>query len=108
MEWPQVPDAGPQDPEAAIEGEAWCLRCDQQTGYRLEKVEFLGNPVKSSFFCIQCGTRIHPQGSDRKSARRLRGSGLRLRAGAAISFVLILLAPVLIVLLVVYFLWSLF
>ena len=105
-------DAAPfspsQDYEPAAEGKAWCPACDALTSYRLEKVEFLGNPVKASFFCIDCGTRVFHEAQDGAAARRLRGKShrLRLKAGAALGGMLILpiLAAVLAIWLLLRFL----
>ncbi len=107
MELPRVPDADRIDEESAIEGEAWCPRCDRLTGYSLTKVEFLGNPVKTSFFCVGCGTRMHPEARDRTGALRLQAGARWLRLGAAGSFVLMLLLPVLLIAIALYFLWRL-
>ncbi len=98
---------GTADPEEVIEGNAWCVRCDRETGYSLRKIEFLGNPVKASFFCTECGGRTHPEGIDRASALRLRDSARRLRWAATGSFIFILLLPVMLLTLVIYFLWRL-
>jgi hypothetical protein len=95
------------DPPDIVEGNAWCVRCERETGYGLRKIEFLGNPVKASFFCTTCGGRMHPEGLDRASALRLYGSARRLRWAAAGSFILILLFPLMLFTLVVYFLWRL-
>ena len=100
--------AGAADPDDdVVEGNAWCVRCDRETGYSLRKIEFLGNPVKASFFCTECGGRMHPEGNDRSSALRLHVSARRLRLAAAGSFILILLFPLMLLTLVIYFLWRL-
>ncbi|HEU5181254.1 MAG TPA: hypothetical protein VFW45_10695 [Candidatus Polarisedimenticolia bacterium] len=89
-------DAAPisplQDYDPAAEGKAWCPACDAITRFRVEKVEFLGNPVKATCFCIACGTRIFPEAQDPSAARRLRRQNhrLRLQAGAALGAMLIL------------------
>jgi len=95
------------DLEAAVEGKAWCPDCDHQTGYSMTKVEFLGNPVKASFFCVECGGRMHPGAMDRSSALGLRARARWLRFGAASSFVLMLLLPVLLLAAGLYFIWRL-
>jgi hypothetical protein len=100
-----VPDAGPLDPEARIEGKAWCLRCQAETAYRRETVEFLGNAVKSSYFCLACGERIHPGGGDHESARHLRTEGRRLRVAATLTVGILLFLPVLFVALMAWLLW---
>ena len=94
--------SGSQPP---LEGRAWCPRCDRTTGYTLSKVEFLGNPVKASFFCADCGRRMYPGASDRNTARRKQSEGRWLRVGAAGSFLLILLLPLILAAAVLYFLW---
>jgi len=98
---------GAADPDDVVEGKAWCVRCDRETGYSLRKIEFLGNPVKASFFCTECGGRMHPEGHDRTSALRLHVGARRLRWAAASSFILILLFPLMLLTLVIYFLWRL-
>jgi len=102
-----VRETGPADPEVVVEGNAWCVRCDRETGYSLRKIEFLGNPVKASFFCVECGGRTHPEGLDRAAALRLHDSARRLRWAATGSFIFILLLPVVLLTLVIYFLWRL-
>ena len=91
-----------------LEGKAWCPRCDRQTGYTLSKVEFLGNPVKTSFFCAECGGRMHPEAQDRVSALRRQSEGRRLRLAAAGSLLLILLLPVFLASVAIYLLWRMF
>ena len=49
-----------QDDESRAEGKS-CL-CDGLTLHRRESIEFLGNPVKATYFCLQCGERTHPCG----------------------------------------------
>ena len=100
-------EAGTADPEDVVEGNSWCVRCDRETGYNLRKIEFLGNPVKVSFFCIECGGRMHPEAGNRTSALRLHANLRRLRWAAACSFMLILLFPLMLLTLVVYLLWRL-
>src|SRR5262249_18562239 len=95
------------DANPGLEGAAWCSRCGSETGYRSERVEFLGNPVMVSCFCVECGERIYPEAADLKSARRLRSEGRWLRIGAAGSLVLILLVPLLAAAGVLYLLWRL-
>ena len=87
-----APFSSSQDYDPAAEGKAWCPACDALTRYRAEKVEFLGNPVKATFFCLDCGTRIFHQAQDGSAARRLRSQNrrLRLKAGAALGGMLIL------------------
>jgi hypothetical protein len=72
----------------------------------MEKVEFLGNPVRISHFCADCGTRLHPEALDRDSALRRLSEGRKLRAGVAISFFLILLLPLLLAGTVLYLVWK--
>jgi len=91
--------------EEPVEGQAWCLRCDRITGYLLRKVEFLGNPVRASFFCTVCGERIAPESQDRNGALRRRAEARWLRTGAALSFLCMLLLPFLLVLVLVALLW---
>lgn len=97
-----------QDYDPAVEGKAWCPACDALTRFRVEKVEFLGNPVKATCFCIDCGTRIFPEAQDSSAARRLRSQNhrLRLKAGAALGGMLIL--PVLVAVLAIWLLLRLF
>jgi len=90
-----------------VEGRAWCPRCDRQAGFTLTKVEFLGNPVKASFFCADCGGRMHPEAQDRISALRMQSEGRRLRLAAAGSLLLILLLPLLLASVAIYLLWRL-
>jgi len=97
MELGVIPDALAQDDESRAEGKSWCLTCDAQTQHRRESIEFLGNPVKASYFCLQCGERTHPLAADRKMARALRGEGRRLRVAAGLSFGLMLLLPLLLI-----------
>jgi hypothetical protein len=104
-----MPHSGFDDPESsgqAWEGKAWCLRCGDERGYVLSKVEFLGNPVKASFFCAECGARVSPEAADRPAALKMRSEGRWLRFGAAGSFLLILLFPPLFVVLALYLLWK--
>ena len=93
--------------DARAEGKAWCPACDGERSFRVEKLEFLGNPVKASCFCLQCGGRLHPGATDARSARRLRAQGRWLRMGAAGSFFLMLLFPILIILALLGLLWRL-
>jgi hypothetical protein len=102
-----VPDLRPLDLEARIEGTAWCLRCQAQTPYGRQTVEFLGNAVKSTSFCLRCGERIHPSAEDHETARRLRNQGRRVKMGAALLVGLLLVLPILIVALTVWLLWRL-
>jgi hypothetical protein len=88
-----------------LEGRAWCPRCDRTTGYTLSKVEFLGNPVKASHFCAQCGGRMHPEARDRISALRMQSEETRLRLAAAGSLLLILLLPLLLASAAIYLVW---
>ncbi len=87
-----APTSALQDYDPSAEGKAWCPACEAITRFRVEKVEFLGNPVKASCFCIDCGTRIFPQAQDPSAARRLRSQAqrLRIKAGAALGGMLIL------------------
>lgn len=107
MELPRVPDAAPFNLEVPLEGRAWCPRCDRLTGHTLSKIEFLGNPVKITFFCIECGGRVASQAADRATARRLAASARWLRLGVAGSFLLMLALPVLLLALVVFLVWRL-
>jgi hypothetical protein len=108
MELGTVPDLSPVDPEARIEGRAWCLRCQEQTPYQRETIEFLGNAVKSATFCLRCGERIHARAGDEESAKRLRNERRRVKMGAALLVGLLLSVPVLMVALTVWLLWRLF
>ena len=101
---PDEPGGG-VSPEA--EGTTWCTRCGQESGYRSARVEFLGNPVMVSCFCVECGERTYPGALDLKSARRLRSEGRWLRIGAAGSFALMLLLPLLTAAGILYLLWRL-
>ena len=103
-----IPDARAPDADARVEGKVWCLSCDGEIPYRMEKVEFLGNPVRASFFCLDCGRPVHPEALDRKAALRLRAERRRLRAGVGISFTLMLLLPLLILALVLFLIWRAF
>ena len=102
MDLAPIPDAPSTNSEPAAEGKAWCPDCDSVTLYRLEKIEFLGNPVRATFFCIDCGTRVFPDAQDGGAARRLRREDrrLRLKAGAALGGMLVL--PILAAALVVW------
>ena len=102
-----VPDARPLDPEARIEGRAWCLRCQAETSYGRKTVEFLGNAVKSTCFCLTCGERIHPGAGDRQSAKRLRREGRRVRMAAALTVGVMLVFPIVLVALAAWLLWRL-
>jgi hypothetical protein len=93
MELGVIPDARAPDQESRTEGKSWCLGCDDLTPFRRESIEFLGNPVKASYFCLQCGERTHPLAADRQKARSLRNEGRRLRVAAGVSFGLMLLLP---------------
>jgi len=104
-----MPHSGMDDPESggqACEGRAWCLRCGGERGYVLSKIEFLGNPVRASFFCAECGARMSPEASGRQAALRMRSEGRWLRFGAAGSLVAILLLPPLFVVIALYLLWK--
>jgi hypothetical protein len=92
MDLAPIPDAPSQDHEPVAEGKTWCPDCDALTRFRLEKVEFLGNPVKATFFCMDCGARVFPDAQDGGAARRLRREDRRLRfkAGAALGGMLVL------------------
>jgi hypothetical protein len=92
MDLAPIPDSPFQNDEPAAEGKAWCPDCNAVTRFRLEKVEFLGNPVKATFFCIDCGARIFPEAQDGGAARRLRSEDrrLRIKAGAALGGMLVL------------------
>ncbi len=96
------------DPDPESDGAAWCSHCERRTGYRSARVEFLGNPVVVSCFCVECGERTYPQATDLKSARRLRSKGRWRRIGAASSIALILLLPLVAAGGVLYLLWRLF
>jgi hypothetical protein len=96
MELGVIPDAQAPDDESRAEGKSWCLSCNGLTLHRRESIEFLGNPVKSSYLCLQCGERTDPRATDSNTARSLRNEGRRLRAAAGVSFALMLLLPLLI------------
>ncbi|HEV8336397.1 MAG TPA: hypothetical protein VGR67_08290 [Candidatus Polarisedimenticolia bacterium] len=96
----------PESNEPALEGKAWCLRCGDERGYVLSKIEFLGNPVRASFFCTECGARVSPDASDRSAALKMRSEGRWLRFGAVGSLLGILLLPPLFVVLALYLLWK--
>jgi hypothetical protein len=51
---------------------------------------------------------MHPQALGRDDALRMQSEGRRVRAGAALSFLVILLSPLLLTALVLYLLWQLF
>ena len=105
MELGVIPDAQAPDDESRSDGKSWCLCCDAQTLYRRESIEFLGNPVKASYFCLRCGERTDPRAADRITARSLRNEGRRLRAAAGVSFALMLLLPLLLLAAIFWLVW---
>jgi len=94
--------------DALAEGKSWCLRCAAQTPHRREAIEFLGNPVKASYFCLRCGNRVDPRATDGPSASRLRFEGFRLRAAAGFSFAAMLLLPLLLLAAMIWLCWRIF
>ena len=95
--------------EAALaEGKSWCLRCGTQTPHGRDTIEFLGNPVKASYFCLRCGGRVDPTATDRVTASRLRHEGIRLRAAAGVSFAAMLLFPPLVLATLLWLFWRIF
>jgi len=103
---PQVKsDATDAQEEALAEGKSWCLRCQDQTPHRRAAIEFLGNPVKASYYCLRCGGRVDPGARDRSTAARLRGEGVRLRAAAGLSLAAMLLFPPLLLAALIWILW---
>ena len=92
--------------EAALtEGKSWCLRCGAQTPHGRDTIEFLGNPVKATYFCLRCGGRVDPGAKDRVTASRLRNEGFRLRAAAGLSFAVMLLLPPVLLAALVWIVW---
>ena len=105
MDFGVVPDVPLLEPEARADGRAWCLRCAGEISYRVENVEFLGNPVRSTCFCLRCGNRVHPGAMDGRTARRKRSESRWTRMGAAVVFALIILLPVLLVAAILALIW---
>jgi len=105
MELGVIPDAQAPDDESMAEGKSWCLKCNCQTLHRREAIEFLGNPVKATYFCLQCGERTHPGATDRETAQSLHTAGRRLRVAAGLSFGLMLLLPLLLLAALCYLAW---
>ncbi|MCI0655462.1 MAG: hypothetical protein L0170_00115 [Acidobacteria bacterium] len=105
MELGVIPDAQAPDDESRAEGKSWCLSCNGLTLHRRESIEFLGNPVKSSYFCLQCGERTDPRAADRNTARSLRSEERRLRVAAGVSFALMLLLPLLLLAAIFWLAW---
>lgn len=91
--------------DALAEGKSWCLRCAAQTPHRRATLEFLGNPVKASYFCLRCGDRVDPRAMDGLTASRLRVEGFRLRAAAGFSFAAMLLLPPLLLAALIWLIW---
>jgi len=108
MEFGVIPDAQAPDDESIAEGKSWCLRCNGQTLHRRTAIEFLGNPVKATYFCLQCGERTHPGATDREMAQSLHKEGRRLRVAAGLSFGLMLLLPLFLLAGLCYLAWRIF
>ena len=105
MELGTIPDGPPPDSDARAEGKSWCLRCKTETAYGARTVEFLGNAVKASYFCLQCDGRIHPGALNQQMARRFRAEARRVRLAAGLTVGVMLLLPVLVLAVIGWAIW---